>query len=56
MVSCALWEFEEAHGWVILNYALAPLVILNHASSNSPYAQLTIPYCPILTLLVNNAR
>ena len=26
MVSCALWEFEEALGWVILNNALTPLV------------------------------
>ena len=32
MVSCALWEFEEALGWVIHNFQNHP----PRASSNSP--------------------
>ena len=51
MVSCALWEFEEALGWVILNNALAPLVHYSESPTLVPLqifhnAQLTILYCP----------
>ena len=51
MVSCALWEFEEAFGWVILNNALAPLVHYSESPTLVPLqiihnAQLTILYCP----------
>ena len=53
MVSCALWEFEEALGWVILNNALAPLVHYSESPTLVPLqilhnAQLTILYCPII--------
>ena len=59
MVSCALWEFEEALGWVILNNALAPLVHYSESHTLVPLqilhnAQLTILYCPnviIFTLM-----
>ena len=44
MVSCALWEFEEALGWVILNNnSKSPTLVLLQIIHN---AQLTILYCP----------
>ena len=57
MVSCALWEFEEALGWVILNNALAPLVQYSESPTLVPLqiihnAQLTILYWPNITHLV----
>ena len=60
MVSCALWEFEEALGWVILNNALAPLVHYSESPTLVPLqillnAQLTILYCRNNTLS-NNIR
>ena len=36
MVSCALWEFEEALRWVILNNALAPLVHYSELPTLAP--------------------
>ena len=49
MVSCALWELEEALRWVILNNALAPLVHYSESPNLVPLqilhnAQLTILY------------
>ena len=51
MVSCALWEFEEALGWVILNNALAPIMHYSESPTLMPLqilnnAQLNILYCP----------
>ena len=56
MVSCALWEFEEARGSVILNNALAPLVHYSESPTLVPLqilhnAQLTILYCPNITFI-----
>ena len=47
----ALWEFEEALGWVILNNALTPLVHYSESPTLVPLqilndAQLTILYYP----------
>ena len=58
MVSCALLEFKEALGWVILNNALAPLVHYSESPTLVPLqilhnAQLTILYCPIITIAYN---
>ena len=50
MASCALWESEEALGWVILINALAPLVHYSESPTLVPLqilhdAQLAIIYC-----------
>ena len=51
MVSCTLWKFVEALGWVILNNALSPLVNYSESPTLVPLqiiynAQLTILYFP----------